>query len=570
MKLLFLLLTLVTVSTAGRSRAASTAPRPDAIVALDGTGQFTSLQAAISSAPMSTDPAAPRWVILVKPGTYTERIYVQRERGQIHVMGENAATTIIAYALHANLPGPDGQAIGTFRTPTVQIDGDGMIWENVTIANTAGPVGQALALRADGDRLTFRHCRFLGWQDTLLLNRGRHYFVDCYVEGHVDFIFGGATAYFERCHLHLLGNGYITAASTPKDQPHGFVFADGKITGAPGMKTYLGRPWREFAKTVFLRTEMSDTVRPEGWHNWNKPAAEQTTFYAEQGNTGPGSRPASRVAWSKQLTTEAAARFTRDAVLGAGFDLAPEPAGPASQPAVPTPATASPTVHVKGPRIVLVGDSTVTDQAGWGHGFKRFLSSDVDCINVAAGGRSSKSFRDEGRWEPALALKGDYYLIQFGHNDQPGKGPERETDPDTTFAANMARYVDEVRAIGATPVLVTSLTRRNFDPARPPRIASTLTPYVEAVKKIAAEKKVPLIDLHARSIELCEGLGPAKTREFDLKKDDGELDTTHLSIESSVPFARLVVEDLALVVPALAPSLLATPAPAPTQPSPAH
>jgi pectinesterase len=289
--------------------------KPDAVVAADGSGDFTSLQEAISKAPMKTDPATPRWVILVKPGTYRERIYVQRERGNIHVLGEDAATTTVAYDLNANLPGPDGKPIGTFRTPTVQIDGDGMLWENITLANTAGPVGQALALRADGDRLEFRRCRFLGWQDTILVNRGRHYFEDCYIEGHVDFIFGAATAFFNRCHIHVLRDGYITAASTPKDTPHGYVFADGRITGAEGVRTYLGRPWRDFARTVFLRTEMSAAVRPEGWHNWNKPHAEATTFYAEFDSTGPGANDAARVKWARSLTAEQVAAMTPAVVL---------------------------------------------------------------------------------------------------------------------------------------------------------------------------------------------------------------------------------------------------------------
>ncbi len=304
------------------------APQPDAVVAADGSGQYTSLQEAISAAPMKTDPAAPRWVILVKAGTYRERIYVQRERGNIHVLGEDRAKTIIVYNQHANIVGPDGKPIGTFRTPTVQVDGDGMIWENLTVANDAGrpgprpdgpPVSQALALRADGDRLEFRGIRFLGWQDTILVNRGRHYFADCYIEGHVDFIFGAATAYFDRCHIHVLADGYITAASTPKDQPHGYVFADCRITGADGVKAYLGRPWREFARTVFLRTEMSAAVRPEGWHNWNKPGAEQTTFYAEFGSIGPGASDATRVKWARPLTAAEAAALTPARVL-AGSD----------------------------------------------------------------------------------------------------------------------------------------------------------------------------------------------------------------------------------------------------------
>src|SRR5665213_2410744 len=158
-------------------------------------------------------------------------------------------------------------------------------------------------------------------------------------------------------------------------------------------------------------------------------------------------------------------------------------------------------VHTKKLRIVMVGDSTVNDGGGWGYGFKQYLTGDAECINTAANGRSSKSFIDEGRWTNALALKGDYYLIQFGHNDEPGKGPERETDPATTYTTNLARYVDEAREIGAKPILVTSLTRRNFDPRGDGRLAPNLVPYVEAMKKLAAQKHVPLLDLHARSVE---------------------------------------------------------------------
>jgi pectinesterase len=295
--------------------ASALAPAADAIVAADGSGQYASLQEAISRAPMRTGRTDPRWVIHVKPGTYRERIHVQRERGNILVRGEDPEKTVIVFNLNANLPGPDGKPIGTFRTPTLWIDADGMIWENLTIANDAGPVGQALALRVDGDRVVFRRCRFLGWQDTILSTRGRQYFSECYIEGHVDFIFGGGAAFFDRCHIHCLRDGYITAASTPEGEPHGFVFAGGKITGTEGVKTYLGRPWRNFARTVFLNTEMSAVVRPEGWHNWNKPDAEQTTFYAEHGSTGPGANDAARVTWARPLIASEADALTPQAVL---------------------------------------------------------------------------------------------------------------------------------------------------------------------------------------------------------------------------------------------------------------
>jgi pectinesterase len=216
-------------------------------------------------------------------------------------------------------------------------------------------------------------------------------------------------------------------------------------------------------------------------------------------------------------------------------------------------------------RIVLVGDSTVNNEGGWGYGFQEFLQGNVECINTAANGRSSKSFIDEGLWQKALDLKGDYYLVQFGHNDEPGKGPKRETDPATTYPQNLARYVDDVRAIGGKPVLVTSLTRRNFEESGG-KLKPNLMPYVEAMKRVAREKHVPLIDLHARSVEYCEKIGPEETAKLNPIKN-GKPDTTHLNAAGRVVFARLVVEDLRQAVPDLAPYLRTEPDPslAPTE-----
>lgn len=287
----------------------------DAVVATDGSGDFASIEKAIYAAPHRTE-ADPRWVIRVKPGVYQERVYVQRERGRIAVVGEDVATTVLDAAVFADQLGPDGVKLGTFRTPTLQIDGDGFVVENLTIQNSAGPVGQALALRVDGDRVVLRRCRLLGWQDTVLVNRGRHYFEDCRIEGHVDFIFGGATAWFERCAIFARGDGYVTAASTPVDQPYGLVFSGGRVTGAEGVRTYLGRPWRDHAMTVFMRTELGEAVRAEGWHNWNKSHAEATVRYAEYHNTGPGATTAERPAWVRQLSAEEAETLTIETVLG--------------------------------------------------------------------------------------------------------------------------------------------------------------------------------------------------------------------------------------------------------------
>jgi len=287
----------------------------NATVAADGSGNYTSVRAAIDAAPQICRDDGHRWVILVKPGTYRELIGVQREKRFIRLVGADADRTVISYDLSSNLPGPDGKPIGTFRTPTLSIDADDFTIENLTISNTAGQKGPALALRLDGDRIAVRHCRLTGWQDTLLVNRGRHYFEDCTIEGATDFIFGGATAWFEKCHLHAAGGGFLTAASTPDFQPFGYVFDHCDITSAPGMKTYLGRPWRDFAHVVFLHTAMSDAIRPQGWQNWNKPNAEKTVVYGEFDSTGPGASHGERVSWSKQLTAAQAARYSIENVL---------------------------------------------------------------------------------------------------------------------------------------------------------------------------------------------------------------------------------------------------------------
>ena len=183
-------------------------------------------------------------------------------------------------------------------------------------------------------------------------------------------------------------------------------------------------------------------------------------------------------------------------------------------------------------------------------------ASDAECSRKPGGsGRSSKSYINEGHWKKLLEAKPDTILIQFGHNDQPGKGPDRETDPGTTYREFLARYVDEARAIGARPILVTSLARRHFTPEG--KIRSDLGPYAEAVKAVAAEKKVPVIDLHARSIELLERLGPQASAEFDPKpKEAGKAtapDKTHLSPKGSEVFGVIVAEELMKVEPALAP-----------------
>ncbi len=201
-------------------------------------------------------------------------------------------------------------------------------------------------------------------------------------------------------------------------------------------------------------------------------------------------------------------------------------------------------------KIVLVGDSTVNNQGGWGKGFSGSLNEQVQVINLALNGRSSKSFRDEGAWAPALAAKPDYLLIQFGHNDSPGKGPERETDPNSTYRANMIRYIDEARAAGAKPVLVTSIVRRNFDDAGKIK-PDSLVPYVEATRAVAKEKNVPLMDLYTLTRTQAEKLGPARCIEIDALDKDGKPDTTHLGPIGRNEIGSIAAHEFVRAVPAM-------------------
>jgi lysophospholipase L1-like esterase len=223
--------------------------------------------------------------------------------------------------------------------------------------------------------------------------------------------------------------------------------------------------------------------------------------------------------------------------------------------------------------IVLAGDSTTAVGSGWGPGFIKCLGPDAKCVNMARGGRSSKSFIAEGLWKKCLDLKPDYVLIQFGHNDQPGHGPDRETDPNTTYRQYMTQYVDDARAAGIKPILITPMSRRQWGPDG--KIHSTLVPNAEVVKQIAAEKNVPLIDLHSLSIELYERLGKDGCNDLSPLKDatptNGKkpqnsddqtaatqpsaakvFDGTHLNAKGAAIVGPMVADALKKVVPELA------------------
>ncbi len=190
--------------------------------------------------------------------------------------------------------------------------------------------GQAVAVADRADRSIFKHCRFLGHQDTLFADYGRQYYVDSYIEGGVDFIFGNATAVFDHTELHANGPGYLTAQSrTAPDQTTGYVILNSNVTSSidPRCPTAthgrnhtrsqklhrrahntigLGRPWRPYSRVIYINTSLPADLNPAGWNNWNNPANENTAYYAESGSTGPGAitspNPNPRVPWSHQLT----------------------------------------------------------------------------------------------------------------------------------------------------------------------------------------------------------------------------------------------------------------------------
>ncbi|RYJ36565.1 Pectate lyase [Flavobacterium anhuiense] len=282
-------------------------------VAQDGSGDYTKIQDAVYAT-----PAFPyeKVTIFVKNGTYNEKVRIPEWNTNVVLQGESKENTIITFddnfskiALGRN---------STFYTYTLLVEGDDFSASNLTIKNTSGERGQAIALSVTANRAKITNCNLLGNQDTLYLSgkEAKQYFKDCYIEGTTDFIFGGATVLFENCTIHSIKSSYITAASTPKGTPFGFVFKNCKLTANPEAKdVYLGRPWRIYAKTVFINCEMGAQIKPEGWENWSKPEAEKNAFYAEYNCTGEGFQPSKRVKWSHQLSKKEAAQYSIENIL---------------------------------------------------------------------------------------------------------------------------------------------------------------------------------------------------------------------------------------------------------------
>lgn len=308
-------------------------------VAKDNSGDFNSIQQAVDSIPAGTPET-----IYIKKGIYKERVEVRKNN--ISFVGESTDDTIITESYYARMIMPDGSKRGTFRSYTFFVYADNFTASNLTFENAAGfgdEFGQAIAVYAEGDNITFRNCKILGHQDTLFtgplpmkekqpggftgptidgIRRVVHQlYEDCYIAGEIDFIFGSATAYFKNCTLFALNrnqeiNAFYTAPSTYEGQAFGYVFESCTFTGnCPPKSVALSRPWRIHAKTVLLNCSYSDQLIDEGFTDWNKPESHETVYYAEYNGHGEGFKPEKRAAYVHQLNESEAALYTLENVM---------------------------------------------------------------------------------------------------------------------------------------------------------------------------------------------------------------------------------------------------------------
>ncbi|MFP5041206.1 pectinesterase family protein [Parasediminibacterium sp. JCM 36343] len=284
-------------------------------VSQDGKGNFKTIQEAIDA----LRAYSPEHITInIKNGVYHEKIIIPATVTNISIEGESREGVIITnddYSgkfMNADTVN-EKKKFSTFNSYTMHISGNDITIEHLTIKNGAGRVGQGVALHVDGDRFVINDCNLTGNQDTLLTanDNSRQYYTNCFIEGTTDFIFGNATVVFKNCTIKSLTNSYVTAASTTQHQKFGYVFMNCKlIANEEAQKVYLGRPWRPYARVVFMNCELGKHIRPEGWHNWNKIENEGTAYYAEYKNTGEGAATDKRVSWCKQLTEDEAKEYT--------------------------------------------------------------------------------------------------------------------------------------------------------------------------------------------------------------------------------------------------------------------
>ncbi|KAK3419219.1 hypothetical protein EUGRSUZ_H04944 [Eucalyptus grandis] len=293
----------------------------DATVCKDGgSGCYATVQAAVDAAPENVG-GGKRFVIHIKEGVYEETVRVPFEKKNVVFLGDGVGKTVITGSSNAGQPG-----VSTYNTATVGVLGDGFMASGLTIQNTAGPVThQAVAFRSDSDFSVIENCEFLGNQDTLYAHSLRQYYKSCRIEGNVDFIFGNSASYFQDCQILVRPqqvnpekgeNNAVTAhGRTDPAQSTGFVFRNCLVNGTEEYmalyrskpkvhKNFLGRPWKEYSRTVFIECNLEALISPQGWMPWSADFALKTLYYGEFKNTGPGSDTSSRVSWSSRVPAE--------------------------------------------------------------------------------------------------------------------------------------------------------------------------------------------------------------------------------------------------------------------------
>ena len=528
------------------------------IIAKDGSGDFTSIQAAIDAVPLSNRHPI---ILLIRMDEYHEKVIVNKDN--IRIIGEARDRTVITNSGCAKDLDDEGKEKGTFLSYTFLVTGNNVEVENITIRNDAGDgrdVGQAVAVYAAGDRGVWRNVRMIACQDTLFcgptmpkvakdalprlipegvtsvgdcpLTLNRQYFEDCYIQGDVDFIFGPYACWFERCTLFMnKRGGFYTAANTPEQAPYGLVFHKCHLTGEcePG-QAYLGRPWRPFAHTMFLDCQMDACVAPEGFQDWG--ATPITRRCGEYRTTGARADQSTRHPGQARLTDEEAAMLTVRNVIG-GYD------GWSPQKRTPT--------------WFLCGDSTMADYApnyapmtGWGQALKGLVDG-VFVENCAVCGRSSKSFIAEKRlnYVELCLRKGDKLFIQFGHNDEK-PDVERATVARVTYPQYLGMFIDAARRQGAEPILLTPIARRHFDENGV--LKHTHGDYPAAMRDLADYRGVRLLDMEKATDAMLSGMGDEASKAlFNWQEKghpnypDGVQDNTHLCYTGAVRLAKLAL-----------------------------
>ena len=297
------------------SLLSANAKKYDFIVDATGKGNYKTIKEAFDAVP---DFRKATTTIFIKNGIYKEKLVLAGSKKMVKIIGESLDKTIITYDDYADKKNIFGEEKGTSGSASFYVYGDDFTAENITFQNSSGPVGQAVAVQVIGDKAHFKNCRFLGFQDTLYTYGygSRQFYENCYIEGATDFIFGSATSVFKNCEIYCKKGGmYITAASTPDSTKYGYVFIDCEIKGENGASYFLGRPWRPYAKVIFINSNLGAFIKPEGWDPWGKESNKQTAFYAEYQNKGLGFKPDERVKWSRQLTSEEIKSYTLENIF---------------------------------------------------------------------------------------------------------------------------------------------------------------------------------------------------------------------------------------------------------------